>query len=108
MTGEKNDQNSCPDDVVHTVLPVAVARAVDGYTDFSSRLPPDNAKEFTGFHTACRAAINHIAALLKLGKLCTVPDKNPHGPGHDDLETLLRETRETLLKMDLDAPSHDH
>lgn len=89
---------SCAGHLVHQVLPAAVTRAVDHYTDFSTRLPPDSAKDFSGFHTACKAAISHIAALLKLEKLCGTSFVTSNLSL--DIETLLRETRQNLLSME--------
>lgn len=82
-----------PRDPVQQMFPAAVARAVDLYTDFSSRTVPDAAKEVTGFHTACKAAIAHITALIKLEKLCGSELK----PISENIEDLLRQTRQVLL-----------
>jgi len=94
----QNETSLPPPHPVDQIFPAAVARAVDHYTDFSTRTPPDSAKEFTGFHMACKAAISHIAALLKLEKLIGRETKKQSVS--DDIEALLRETRENLLKYD--------
>lgn len=49
-------------------LPEKVARALQGYDDFTSQQPAGDAKSFSAHHSACRAAVVHIETLLKLAK----------------------------------------
>lgn len=83
---------------VHSIFPAAYTRVVRHYTDFSETDPPHSAKEVVAFHTACKAAIGHLSALLKLEKLCGLEKHTPQ----DDVETLLRETRQALLTTESD------
>ena len=45
-------------------------RAVDSYQSFQQGSIPQDAKGFTAYHNACKAALLHIALLLKL-----IPEK---------------------------------
>lgn len=98
MTGHPDDPASASCHTMRQVFPAAVTRAVGHYTHFSQRIPPDNAKEVAGFHTACKAALAHITALLKLEKLCGKDAPAPKD-APDDIDTLLQETRRILLTM---------
>lgn len=60
-------------------------RAVNSYQTFQQSEIPTDAKGFTSYHQACKAALTHIALLLKL-----IPEDSGVDPQTDWL-TLARE-----------------
>lgn len=54
-------------------LPDAIERAVDSYRTFSSDSDEKKSKNFSAYHTACKAAIAHIELLLKLANWAELP-----------------------------------
>ena len=55
-------------------LPDAIARALTSYHRFSRQEAPDEAKEFSAHHNACKVAIAHIELLIKLARWADLPD----------------------------------
>lgn len=51
------------------VLPEKILKAFCAYDDFSSRPPADEVKEFSAYHTACKNALAHVVALLRLSEI---------------------------------------
>ena len=48
-------------------FPDLLDRVMEGYRSFSGNTPPeDNAKEFSAHHGACKAALAHLALLIRL------------------------------------------
>jgi hypothetical protein len=97
MSDEADSPSGHP---VAAMLPDALAHAVAGYQEFAKQLAPEPAKEFVAFHNGCKAALGHIATLLKLESL--IP-KNTLAAS-DNIEAMLRYTRHVLLTAE---PSHD-
>jgi len=97
----KNEfQNKIPDDICNLLsqaLPSAFARSVISYTEFSCKNPPDNAKDFIAYHNACKAALGHIGALVKIKDVCA---KNSPAEKSQSLEELLRQARHLLDKTE--------
>lgn len=61
-------------------------RAVDSYQTFQQSEIPTDAKGFTAYHQACKAALTHIALLLKM-----IPSENPDGLPQTDWVALARD-----------------
>ncbi len=72
-------------------------KAVQSYQDFAGENCPMNAKEFTSFHSACKAALLHIALLTKI---LGFDDKEKDQP---DLLDLIHQAKEEL-KNENDLP----
>jgi len=51
---------------LHRKLPKLVFEALVTYQRFSAGPPPEDAKAFTAYQTACRAALAHLHLLVKL------------------------------------------
>lgn len=54
-------------------LPDALAVAIASYQKFAEQPAPDEAKEFTAHHNACKVAIAHIDLLIKFAKWADLP-----------------------------------
>lgn len=50
-------------------LPDKISRAFCAYDDFSRRPPADEVKEFAAYHNACKNALAHVVALLRLSEI---------------------------------------
>lgn len=74
-------------------------RTVQSYQDFASRDAPDSAKEFGAHHSACKAALAHLEALLKLNTHNRTPS-TAEKTTSPDLDTLLQQARTILTKHD--------
>lgn len=91
-------QDQIPDNVyglLRQVLPVALTRGIVSYTEFSEKSAPENAKDFIAYHTACKAALGHLGALLKIGDACNKAAP-PVQQKPLELEDLLRQTRQVM------------
>ncbi len=55
-------------------LPDAIARALTSYHTFAQQPVPEDAKDFTAHHNACKVAIAHIELLIKLARWADLPD----------------------------------
>ncbi len=49
-------------------LPDALLNALASYERFARQTIPDEAREFTAHHSACKVAISHIELLIKLSE----------------------------------------
>jgi len=58
-----------------------LVRAVETYRQFSDTAPPSDAKEFAAYQAACKAALAHLEALLKLVRLVTTSTNAESGDG---------------------------
>ena len=61
-------------------------RAVNSYQTFQQSEIPTDAKGFTSYHQACKAALTHIALLLKM-----IPSENSAVSPQTDWLALARE-----------------
>lgn len=95
MTDEFSDFAS---QLLHQNLPHALARGIESYNEFSERLPDDSPKNFTAYHSACKAALGHLAALIKLGSLGQKQKPDGSTKKQENLEKLLQQARHVLLK----------
>lgn len=55
-------------------LPDAIVQALKSYHRFSQQTAPEEAKEFSAHHNACKVAIAHIELLIKLARWADLPD----------------------------------
>ncbi len=82
---------------ISVFLPDAIARALDSYHSFSAQEPPDEAKEFTAHHNACKVAIAHIELLIKLARWADLPDAAAENHNQQIvLATIMQEAQEEL------------
>lgn len=51
------------------LLPEKILKAFAAYNDFSCLSPSEEIKEFSGYHNACKNALAHVAALLRLSEI---------------------------------------
>ena len=80
----------------------ALKKALADYLNFSLNDAPSDIKEFNAFHTACKAALLHIALLIKL----TQKD-NPADTIIPDLSSLLEQAKKELAQNDFSGISLD-
>lgn len=90
------------------LLPRAMQRALASYRQFSLQVNPDDPKQFTAFHNACRAALGHVDTLGKLTRWLATG----HAQDADtqNLQPLLQQARHLLLHLDefnTDKDTHD-
>lgn len=87
-------------------LPERAAAAVADYEAFSAQPPPDDAKGFAAHHAACKAALAHVEAAVKLLRWAAPPEPAATAPdaGADDLARLIAEARAALSE---DSDPHD-
>jgi hypothetical protein len=78
-------------------LPDVIRRVVADYGAFAQQNAPTEAKNFDQHHKACKTAVAHLLALSKL----TATFKADKAAMGNEMETLLRETRQLL------AGNHD-
>ena len=50
-------------------LPEKILKALCAYDDFSNRPPSEEVKEFSAYHNACKNALAHVVALLRLSEI---------------------------------------
>jgi len=76
-------------------LRAGLKRAVDSYQRLLQEEIPPDAKGFTAYHNACKAALMHIALLMKL-MVGSAPEKADNEPDWLELakEALKPETEE--------------
>lgn len=83
-------------------LPGLIDDAINRYLVFTSQDPPEKARDFAAFSTACRAAIAHLEQLLKLAR--TLSPEAPESPTpQDDIGALIARAEAALEKAGDDA-----
>ena len=85
---------------IGTELIPALEKALADYLGFSLNTAPTDIKEFNAYHTACKAALLHIALLMKL----TQKETSSVVP---DLSILLEQAKKELTPHDLSGISLD-
>lgn len=83
-------------------LAPALQKALIDYLTFSENKAPDDIKEFNAYHTACKAALLHIALLVKLTQ-----KEVPMDPIIPDLSALLEQAKKELSTNDFSGISVD-
>lgn len=74
---------------VRAHLPSALREALAAYRRFSEGIPPENAKAFTAYQQACRAALAHVQVLLNLAALAAPETAADADDTDDDLHRLI-------------------
>ena len=87
---------------VGTELTPALQKALKDYRSFSDNEAPTDTKEFNAYHTACKAALLHIALLIKLTQKETSSE-----PIIPDLSALLEQAKKELNSNDFSGISLD-
>ncbi len=85
---------------IEAFLPDAIYRALISYQQFSEQEAPDEAKEFTAHHNACKVAIAHIELLIKLARWADLPGDDDNG-NHSEkamLKTMVATAEQELEK----------
>lgn len=87
-------------------LPARAAAATADYETFAAQPPPDDAKGFAAHHAACKAALAHVEAAVKLLRWATPADTPARAPDPeaDTLADLIAEARAALSE---DSDPHD-
>ena len=87
---------------VGTELAPALQKALKDYLNFSEGNAPEETKEFNAYHTACKAALLHIALLVKLTQ-----KETPSEAIIPDLSALLEQAKKELNTHDFSGISLD-
>ncbi len=75
-------------DVLRTSLPASIRHAVQNYRGMAFAGPPPDAKEFQQHQAACKAALQHIEALMKLAAAVDAADGR-QGTGCSDTAAIV-------------------
>jgi hypothetical protein len=83
----------------------AIARDYRAFVEAApARAHHEDAKAFANFHAACRAALVHLAELLKLLRATALPE----AAGAEEAAALIARARSELAAAaEEDAPGHD-
>ena len=73
----------------------ALQKALADYIHFSKAAAPTDLKEFNAFHNACKAALLHIALLVKLTQ-----KEAPEATSEPTLFSLLNQAKKDLKNDD--------
>ena len=87
---------------VAAALPPLIRETLAVYERFAAKDPPEDAKEFTAFQGACKAALAHLEALLKLERSLTPESETPDGEAANESAVLtqrIAEARAALARM---------
>lgn len=100
MKDTPHDSLSDPNgfDILPAFFVSALHRTVLEYESFADAGSDLNAKSFTAHHTACKTALAHITALLRLHALATKHSTKSDPDTTPELETLLQQARHILAK----------
>ena len=80
----------------------ALQKALKDYLIFEQAEAPASTKEFNAYHTACKAALLHIALLIKLTQ-----NETPDDSIVPDLSVLLEQAKKELNEDDFSGISLD-
>ena len=83
-------------------LTPALQKALTDYLTFSGKEAPLDTKEFNAYHTACKAALLHVALLIKMTQ-----KEAPQEPIIPDLSALLEQAKKELSTDDFSGISVD-
>ena len=87
---------------VGTELVPALQKALKDYLSFSEEKAPTEIKEFNAYHTACKAALLHVALLVKLTQ-----KEGQTESVIPDLSALLEQAKKELNSNDFSGISLD-
>lgn len=79
-----------------THLPSALREALAAYRRFSEGPAPANAKAFTAYQHACRAALAHVQVLVNLAAMATEASIDQALGDDAELQTLIEAARTAL------------
>ena len=80
----------------------ALEKALTDYLVFSKAPAPTDTKEFNAYHTACKAALLHVALLVKLTQ-----KETPSETIIPDISGLLEQAKKELNEDDFSGISVD-
>ena len=72
---------------VRKQLPQQLESALNSYGTFARSPPPEDAKGFASYHSACKSALSHIDQLLKLAQWIEDKETNTSSPLTERSET---------------------
>ena len=78
-------------------------RAVSAYETVATRTPPEAVKDFAAHQAACRGALAHIEAVLRLA--ASEGGAEAGAEGGAAIDRLRREARAALARLRGDAPA---
>ena len=87
---------------VGTALIPALQKTLDDYLAFVKNQAPTDTKEFSAYHTACKAALLHMALLVKMTQ-----KEQPTDAFIPDLSILLEQAKKELSENDFSGISLD-
>ncbi len=80
-------------------LPDAIAQALKSYYRFSQQRAPEEAKEFSAHHSACKVAIAHIELLIKLARWADLPNEKSEDQNHQViLAAMVQQAQDELVR----------
>lgn len=111
MTAAKEPANTdhstavTPHQRMMAVLELSVQLTLGHYHDFIQRTDFDTAKDFGAHQSACKSALSHLEALMKLQQLCRNQTEPHDNQSHKEntshqLEQILIKTRQILSTHD--------
>ena len=80
------------------LLPQAIQKTLESYHRFTSSNIEETVKEFSAYHTACKAAIAHLDLLLKLARWAEGHENDQNSTA--DLENLIHSAKADLLSYE--------
>lgn len=86
-------------------LPDAIAQALKSYYRFSQQSAPEEAKEFSAHHNACKVAIAHIELLIKLARWADLP--NPEDEDQNQQVVLAAMMQQATDELDRYNKQHE-
>ena len=75
-------------------LPAQIQSAIKSYEQFAACDSTEDAKTFAAHHSACKAAIAHIEALLKLARWTDSEESMPKPEPDTQFTSILAEAQE--------------
>jgi hypothetical protein len=79
-------------------LPQAIEQALTSYHRFSQQPVPEEAKEFSAHHSACKVAIAHIDLLIKLAKWADMDTQS--STKSQELDRLMQQAMQEIAEYE--------
>lgn len=97
-----------PESAAHS-LDAVFRRVLDDYQSFSFAAPVDGAKDFSAHHTACKAALAHLTALVRLQRLLQKDSSGTSASNkQNELDLLLQQARLVLAQSFTSIQGKEH
>jgi len=80
---------------IKKIMPFFINETLDRYSEFYNSENPSEAKDFSAHHSACKSALAHIEALLKIARWSS--EESEHTTQNIDWKSMAEEA---LNKMD--------